>query len=228
MADDSPRDGAPPEPAAPRAGSEARARYPKSEKSVAHILAAASRVLAREGYARTSLLDIAREAGMSKGAVHYHFPTKEALVGKVLERALENIAMSTLAAVADATDDPLQGLRSAMRELWRLRRARTDEVAVVADLLAQALHDPSLRPPLAAYYGFAAQQLSAHLEPTLASVGLRLRVPAPLVPRLVVGLLDGLVMQHFVDGDALDDDHVLFAVETMVLSLFEPTESWIG
>ena len=63
--------------------------YPKAERSAAQIVAAATRVLAAKGYARTSLLDIAREAGMSKGALHYHFPSKEALVGKVLESALE-------------------------------------------------------------------------------------------------------------------------------------------
>ncbi|MFW6031642.1 MAG: TetR family transcriptional regulator, partial [Myxococcota bacterium] len=45
-------------------------RYKKSEISSAQIVQAAIRVLARQGYARTSLMDIAREAGMSKGAVH--------------------------------------------------------------------------------------------------------------------------------------------------------------
>ena len=72
--------------------------YAKSEKSVAQIVLAATRVLARQGYARTSLLDIAREAGMSKGALHYHFPSKEILISRVLERALETIALRTLEA----------------------------------------------------------------------------------------------------------------------------------
>ena len=40
-------------------------RYKKSEISVAHIVEAAMRVLARQGYARTSLMDIAKEVGMS-------------------------------------------------------------------------------------------------------------------------------------------------------------------
>ncbi len=57
--------------------------YKKSAISAAQIVAAAIRVVARQGYAHTSLKDIADEAGMSKGAVHYHFSTKEALVAKV-------------------------------------------------------------------------------------------------------------------------------------------------
>ena len=86
--------------------------YAKTERSAAQIVAAATRVLARQGYARTSLLDIAREAGMSKGALHYHFPSKEELVSKVLESALESIANRTLDAWVASSGDPIQDIRS--------------------------------------------------------------------------------------------------------------------
>ena len=133
-------------------------RYKKSEISAAQIVAAATRVLARQGYARTSLMDIATEAGMSKGAVHYHYPTKEALMGKVLEYACDKVADRARLAWS-AGDNPFESIRSSIREVWRLRASRTDEAAVVADLLAQSLHDEVLRPALANYYRFAAARL---------------------------------------------------------------------
>jgi AcrR family transcriptional regulator len=196
--------------------------YPKSERSAAQIVAAATRVLATKGYARTSLLDIAREAGMSKGALHYHFPTKEALVSKVLESALEKFATRTLEAWARNAGDPMLGLRSAVEELWVLRRNRTDEVAVVADLLAQSLYDPALRPQIAAYYRDAAEQVNTTLVPLLAALGLRTRVAPQLIPRLLVGLLDGLVMQHFVDDQAIDTEELLKGIDAIAGALFEP------
>jgi AcrR family transcriptional regulator len=196
--------------------------YPKSERSAAQIVAAATRVLAAKGYARTSLLDIAREAGMSKGALHYHFPSKEALVSKVLDSALEKFATRTLEAWARNAGDPMLGLRSAVEELWILRRNRTDEVAVVADLLAQSLYDPALRPQIAAYYRFAAEQVNSTLVPLLAALGLRTRVAPQLIPRLLVGLLDGLVMQHFVDDQAIDTAELLKGIDAIALALFEP------
>lgn len=196
--------------------------YPKSERSAAQIVAAATRVLAAKGYARTSLLDIAREAGMSKGALHYHFPSKESLVSKVLESALDTFAARTLEVWARTPGDPMLALRSSVRELWLLRRNRTDEVAVVADLLAQSLYDPNLRPQIAAYYQFAAQQVNATLVPTLAALGLRTRVAPELVPRLLNALLDGLVMQHLVDETAIDTEEVLKAFDAIALALIEP------
>lgn len=196
--------------------------YPKSAQSAAQIVAAATRVMARRGYARASLLDIAREAGMSKGALHYHFPSKEALVAKVLENALDTVAMRTLSAWESSGGDPLSALRSAIRELWEVRRARTDEVAVIADLLAQSLYDPRLRPQLAAYFDTAATQVNQRLLPHLAIIGVRPRVPPELLPRILVGLLDGLAMQHYVDEGSIDTDALVLAVESMAASLFEP------
>ncbi|MEZ4253009.1 MAG: helix-turn-helix domain-containing protein [Polyangiales bacterium] len=118
--------------------------YKRSEISSAQIVQAAIRVLARaKGYARTSLLDIAREAGMSKGAVHYHFPTKEALIEVVLAEACDVVQRRTLGWPAD--QPPLLGLRRALEALWEVRATRTDEALVVADLLAQSLSDPKLR-----------------------------------------------------------------------------------
>ena len=104
------------------------------------------RVLARQGYARTSLMDIASEVGMSKGAVHYHFPTKEALMTKVLQTACERVADRTRDAWTQS-GNPSEALSSALRELWRARAELSDEAKVVADLLAQSLHEESLRLP---------------------------------------------------------------------------------
>lgn len=199
-------------------------RYKKSAISSAQIVAAATRVLARKGYARTSLNDIAREAGMSKGAVHYHFPSKEALVSKVLERACDWVAERTKDAWQRGGNDPIEALRASVRELWAVRTSRSDEVAVVADLLAQSLHDESLRPQLAGYYSFASAQTTEYLVSALAAFGLRPKVSPTLIPRLLLGLLDGLVLQVFVDPEVIDAEDLVKSVELIAGALFEFSE----
>ena len=195
-------------------------RYKKSAVSAAQIVAAANRVIARQGYAKTSLKHIADEAGMSKGAIHYHFPSKEALVAKVLVAATEVVAERTREAW-QAGGDPFEALRGAVRELWAVRTRDSDEVRVVSNLLAQSLHDEALRPQLAAYYALAAAQTSEHLVGALATYGLRPRVSPELIPRLLLGLLDGLVMQVFVDPEVIDADELVRAVELIAGALFE-------
>src|SRR5689334_19231139 len=172
--------------------------YKKSKISIASIVDAAMRVLARQGYARTSLMDIASEVGMSKGAVHYHFPTKEALMGQVLQAACDVVAKRTLIEWT-ASGNPIEALRSSLRELWRTRANLTDEAKVVADLLAQTLHDHSLRPPLAEYYRVAAAQMEAALKELLETLGLEARIELAKIPRLAHAMLDGLMLQKIVD-----------------------------
>ena len=198
--------------------------YKKSKISVASIVDAAMRVIARQGYARTSLMDIASEVGMSKGAVHYHFPTKEALIAEVLQTACDTVAKRTRDAWI-GSGDPVEALRSSLRELWRARAELSDEAKVVADLLAQSLHEHSLRAPLAAYYRFASAQVEQHLQEHLDALGLRPRVAASKIPRLLHALLDGLLMQKIVDPDAVQEEFVIEALEAMAQALFEPKAS---
>lgn len=195
--------------------------YPKSAQSAAQIIAAATRVIARRGYARSSLADIAREAGMSKGAVHYHFATKESLVEQVLEAACNKVAARTRDAWAREAAHPAQALRSSVRELWEVRVGGSDEAAVVSDLLAHALHDEALQRPLADYFRFAAAQTTEHLLDTMRRYGLRPRVSETFLPRLLLGLLDGLVLQALMDPDAIDPDELFDAFEHIAGGLFE-------
>jgi AcrR family transcriptional regulator len=194
--------------------------YKKSKISIASIVDAAVRVIARQGYANTSLMDIASEVGMSKGAVHYHFPTKEALMAQVLQTACDEVATRTRGAWTES-DNPVEALRSSLRELWRVRASLSDEAKVVADLLAQSLHDHTLRPPLAEYYRFASQQVQEHLNQHLNTLGLKPKLNPEKIPRLMHALLDGLLMQKIVDPEAIQEEFVIEALETMAQALFE-------
>lgn len=194
-------------------------RYKKSEISIAHIVEATMRVLARQGYARTSLMDIANEVGMSKGAVHYHFPTKEALIAQVLQHALDAVAERTRK-VWMAGENPLMAVRSALRELWAVRSAISDDVKVVADLLAQSMHDPNLRQPLASYYRIAFSQVEEQLR-TAQALGLKPKIDPAFLPRIMHAIMDGFALQKMVDPDSISDDQVVGALETIAVSLFE-------
>lgn len=195
-------------------------RYKKSAISSAQIVQAAIRVIARQGYANTSLMDIAKEAGMSKGAVHYHYPSKEALIEVVLKAACDAVQERTVVAWSGG-GNAFESLHASLEELWQARVNRTDEMLVVADLIAQSLNDDRLREPLAEFYRLAAQQILDYVGDQLSALGLEPKLPQPMVARLVIGLLDGLVMQALVDPDAMPPKDVVHAIEVVTMSMFE-------
>ena len=56
------------------------------------ILVAAQDVLRRYGPGRTTVVDVARELGVSHGSVYCHFPSNAALRDAVAQRWLHNIS----------------------------------------------------------------------------------------------------------------------------------------
>ncbi|MCA9930910.1 MAG: TetR/AcrR family transcriptional regulator [Anaerolineales bacterium] len=52
----------------------------------AQILAAATAVFAEKGFAKASMNDIVRAAGLSKGGVYWHFKSKDAIVAAIFDQ----------------------------------------------------------------------------------------------------------------------------------------------
>jgi AcrR family transcriptional regulator len=73
----------------PERAAKARRRRLGSSITRQRILAASRHLFSREGFPRTTVRDIAREAGISDAAIYYHFATKEELLHELLNPQLE-------------------------------------------------------------------------------------------------------------------------------------------
>ncbi len=68
------------------------------------LLAVATGMFATNGYDDTSIEAVLREAGVSRGSLYHHFPSKDALFWAVLERIQERIGAELLVGAQEATD----------------------------------------------------------------------------------------------------------------------------
>ncbi|WP_314220680.1 ScbR family autoregulator-binding transcription factor [Streptomyces zaehneri] len=73
------------------------------------LVRAAAELFAAEGYARASLPVISERAGVTTGALHFHFASKSALAGEV-ERAAADSVAELAERCRSTTDTPLQSL----------------------------------------------------------------------------------------------------------------------
>jgi TetR/AcrR family transcriptional regulator len=80
------------------------------------VLDAAERLFAARGYRGSSLEEIGREAGLSRGTPGYFFGSKQRLYGEVLDRILTR-AQATLAAASARAQDPSMSMRELLEEL---------------------------------------------------------------------------------------------------------------
>ncbi|MGJ0119402.1 TetR/AcrR family transcriptional regulator [Williamsia sp. MIQD14] len=95
----------------------ARPEQERSRQAKRRILDAAVRVLVDEGYAHATTLRIQKEAGVSRGGLLHHFPSRdELLVAAVHHLAAERVA--DLGARGDWPRDPHDRIAEAVATMW--------------------------------------------------------------------------------------------------------------
>lgn len=161
------------------------------------VLDAASRCVARWGVAKTTLDDVAREAGLSRAAVYRLFPGgKERLLNELVAHEVGRFGAG-LAARLDATDDIENRLVTALTYAVRGLGAHPALRAVLAQ-------EPELVLPHLAFERFdrvlatATARLAPWFDASTAEWLTRLVVSHLLVPSANVDLTDEADARRFV------------------------------
>ena len=162
------------------------------------LLDAATKLFTHYGFDKTTVADIAIDAGISKGAVYLHFESKDALLDALILRELQAYARSWVEAVEA---DPNGGTIGAM---YRCALRALNDNAVIAALMRQdaRIFGSALRKP----GGFLAAARSGNSRKEFVSgmqvVGAIRRDVDPLVTAHLLNMLSyGLVtMSQFMDS----------------------------
>jgi AcrR family transcriptional regulator len=93
---------------APSAGR--RTQVERSASTREAIIAAATRLFAERGFANTGIDEIARTAGVSKGALYHHYPDKVDVLAAAYED-IETRLVEHLGRVVSRASDPFDALR---------------------------------------------------------------------------------------------------------------------
>ena len=91
----------------------ARNKHP--EETVQRILTTASKLFLEKGYEKTSLQDIIRETGLSKGAIYHHFSSKEA----IFETICNQIGQENEIRLSKIRDDAALTGEEKLRKIFR-------------------------------------------------------------------------------------------------------------
>lgn len=125
----------------------------KAIRTNAAILQAAREIVRNEGIDRLSMDRVAQQAGLSKGAVMYHFPSKRALQAALLEDYAEHMDGELHRHEAMFEGTSIERLMAGYIE-WFCSFARDNHgwSAVGVQLLGQQARDPELLKPVSDWY----------------------------------------------------------------------------
>ncbi|HSZ13141.1 MAG TPA: TetR/AcrR family transcriptional regulator [Solirubrobacteraceae bacterium] len=180
-------------------GSSGRSRSLTGEKA-RRIIDAMRRSVARRGTAASTFDHVSREAGVSRGLLHYYFGTKEQLLAEAVRRdcelRLERLErqLSTAKSADDFIDLMAQNLQETVRE-------EPDFVTLVFELFTLSRRNEDI----AAEYAGLMRSTREHVAVMLAAAQrdgvLRLHAEPEAVAEILFSLGDGLALRLLTEPD---------------------------
>lgn len=171
------------------------------------ILQAAFTVLSRQGYENTSIREIAEEAGVAQGLVHYYYKSKQQLVLAVLEFVCQKVELGV-----EGEAGALQAFEQTKAMLRESRAAN----GLYVQLIGVSLHDDVIG---AGVRDFVRLERT-HIEDLARQVFAEREVdpsPARGIAGVVWAAVLGIMIQNLVDPE-FNADEAIDALAAMSLS----------
>lgn len=168
------------------------------------LLDAAEVLFQAQGVSRTSLQQIAEEAGATRGAIYWHFKDKADLFNAMMDRVTLPMEAGVTAAAASHREDPLAVLEASMLDALRLVTS-DPQVRRVFEI---ASHKVEYTPEMASVQarhvagrGACIGDFEKALRLAARQAQLRLPIPASTAALGLHALLAGLIQDWLLDPD---------------------------
>jgi AcrR family transcriptional regulator len=172
-----------------------RTQAERSADTTAKLLEATADALLELGYAGTTTTEVCRRAGVSRGAMLHHFPSKDELVAAAVAHIVDQRVdefRATLATLPDGAPVVTQ-LETAIDVLWGIYKGPT--VTALIELIVAARTDPQLRRHVNAVEEQLASQTSSAWADLFPDTDVLPDGFYEMAPAFLFALLDGLCVQ---------------------------------
>ena len=177
------------------------------------ILEAAFAAISRDGYENASIKDIAAEAGVAQGLVHYYFKSKQQLVLAVLFEVCKKMDVYTA--------EGEQGAMAAFENFKTLLRTRPDAHTLYIQLIGVGLHDEEIGAGIRENIRSERGKVEELARQVLAEREADPRPARAIAGAVWAGIL-GIMVQKMVDPD-FNADEAVDALAAMSLQAVYPS-----
>ena len=159
--------------------------------------------VARRGAAGSTFEHVAREAGVSRGLLHYYFGTKERLLVEVVRRdsELRVARLDEMLGEAKSVDDVLDVLVSSLTDLIE---NEPSFFLLIYELFSAGRRNPEIQEEVGKLFAHTRSHVAEVLRTKESEGVLSLRFDADAVVSILLALGDGFALQALSDTD-LDD-----------------------
>jgi len=183
----------------------------------AQLTRAAYKVVGEKGYSDFTIKDIAEEAGLSAGLVHYYFKNKEDLLFKLLKEMNSNLKAS-LNKVLTALTEPQEKLLAFCDEAFDLLEKEKAYFNVIIDFWAQINRNKRIHQANVKLFQSYRDEIAAILKEGEAK-GVFVAVDVQLTSVIIISLIQGAIIQYVIDHEAFDYRVIKERIKDQILSM---------
>jgi AcrR family transcriptional regulator len=165
---------------------------------VVQILDAAARCFARDGFANTTVQQIAKEAGLTKSMIHYYFESKQVLILELQAFVHERYFRRVQQKLAEIGPDSESRIKEALWEVYDIVKDK-QFMRLQLELFAEAGRDPNMKNRMQLAMERSREFIESGTESVVGASSTK--VPDE-VSFLIQSQLLGLRMLEYLSGDA--------------------------
>jgi len=159
------------------------------------ILEAAAKCFSERGYTKTTMDKIAKEAGVSKGTLYWHFNSKEDLFVELKIRHIARVLRQLEELFAQKKTFDLKLLDVIAMCFSSLVPENREVARLSAEFLAEATKIPKLNKMLRDQYERIQRLITSTMEEAIEKGELRKDIDPKLISMILLAMLDGLELQ---------------------------------
>ncbi|WP_293859521.1 TetR/AcrR family transcriptional regulator [uncultured Alsobacter sp.] len=180
-----------------------------------HILEAAERCFVRSGFHRSTMQDVAAEAGMSAGNLYRYFASKEAIVSGLAERDREMLT-ADFAAMGTATDF-LTAFEAVGRK--HLIEEPREKAILVVEIWSEASRNPNIAAMCRAFDGEVHNGMRMLFSAAKAAGMISPSTDVDMAAQMMLTIADGLVKRRALEP-GFDGERELAMAMTIFRAVF--------
>jgi len=190
----------------------------KTDLKTEKILAAVRCLLAKNGYMGTTINLVAKEAGVSRGLLHYYFKTKDEMLARVIKENME-ISIAMISEVFHRHRTPEGYAKGIVSLLRNIMETDPDFLNLFFEGFAVARQSQIVKDELSSLYGKFRNALEAGLVAAKDKGIIRPALPLESLAAIITGLVDGMGLQLLTEPALCQNQTIWDSIETSITDL---------
>jgi AcrR family transcriptional regulator len=191
----------------------------KGKDSRSKILQSATRLFGRRGFHGTTIEDVTRESGISRGALYWHYKSKSELLGAVVERLQKEYLDVFTKDIMSAGPRPIDRIWRIFKFNARFAAEHTDLVHCLRNLSLEL--SPSEDENIKAFFSIMDKQRSfivSLIKDAQNDGSIRIDLKPEIMAAVILAIHDGILLQWTAFDHLFDGRELVWSFRQIMLS----------